>query len=175
MAHGETLTGEGTASSPLEVRAATATSAGVLTENRVKALAGSASISAENPLKVENGKISLRRDYLDYPLSVSNTGHLQVAKVATDSGHTDSYGVVSPNVVRSLITVDGPLSKGDDGRISLQLNYPLSVSGTGLLQVEKMPTDGGHTDAYGVVSQNVLNALIEAKVNEMVKAEALNS
>ena len=169
------LTGDGTAGSPLEVSTATATSAGVITEDRVKELAGSASITAEKPLKVEGGKISLRSDYLDSPISVSSTGHLQVARMDTDPGHADAYGVVSPNVIRSLFTFDEPLSKGSDGRIALQLDYPLSVSSTGLLQVEKMPTDGGHTDSYGVVSQNVLNALIEAKVNEMVKAEALNS
>ena len=165
------LTGDGTTGRPLDVTAATATGAGVITEDRVKELAGSTAITAENPLSVSNGRISLR---MDTPLSVSNTGHLQVDKLDPDPGSSDHYGVVSPNLIRSLFTAERPLSMAGNGRISLPLDTPLSVSNTGHLQVDKLDPDPSSSDHYGVVSPNLIRSLIEAKVREMVKAEALN-
>ena len=150
------ITGDGTTGSPLEVSSATATSAGVITEDRVKELAGSASITAKSPLSVSEGTISLR---LQAPLETAGDGALKVKELDSTFGDHDEAGVTSINTIRECFTFNEPL-KQEDGGVTLRLRAPLEIY-DGALNVKEMDSTFGDHDEAGVVSINTIRKIIE--------------
>ena len=138
------LTGDGTTGSPLDVNTATAASAGVITENRVKELAGLDSITADKPLSVRSGSISLR---MKAPLGTDSDGELYVHEL---SGSSDQgTGVTSISTIRDCFGFRGPL-KQEGGAVTLQLKAPLGTDGDGELYVHEL--SGSSDQGTGVTS-----------------------
>ena len=89
----------------LEISAKTATesAAGIITEARVKELAGTVapSLSAETPLKIEDGTISLTKDP-EGPVTSSSAG-LSVREITPETESENEAGVVSKATIKSLV------------------------------------------------------------------------
>ena len=88
----------------LEISAKTATEseAGIISEARVKELAGTVapSLSAEAPLKIEDGSISLTKDP-NGPVTSSSAG-LSVREITPETESEDETGVVSKGTIKNL-------------------------------------------------------------------------
>ena len=90
-------------SGKLDVLTATENVPGIISEARVKALAGGAapSLSAEAPLKLEDGQISLTKDPAG-PVTSSSAG-LSVREITPETESEDETGVVSKATIKSLV------------------------------------------------------------------------
>ena len=142
------LTGDGTTARPLDVSAATATGAGVITENRVKELAGSTAITAENPLSVSNGRISLR---MQAPLKTDTDGSLMVRPLDAGSSDDTQTGIPSVKAIRDCFSFAKPL-KQDGGTVSLPINAPLQFETDGSLTVRALNAGSSNEWETGVPS-----------------------
>ena len=113
------------------VAQATEASAGIISEARVKELAGTVapSLSAEAPLKLEGGTISLTKDP-DGPVTSSEAG-LSVREVTPETSSESEAGVVSKKTIKSL-AASGGAYPGVDPKGGLE-NYisGLRVNGLG--------------------------------------------
>lgn len=89
------------------VSPATESEAGIISEARVKELAGTVapSLSAEAPLKLENGQLSLTKDPAG-PVTSSNAG-LSVREVTPETSSESEAGVVSKATIKSLAASGG--------------------------------------------------------------------
>ena len=96
-------------------KAATESSAGIISEARVKELASGPSLSAEEPLKLEDGSISLTKDPAG-PVTSSSAG-LSVREITPDTESETETGVVSKATIKSLAQYSGGVNKefGLDG------------------------------------------------------------
>lgn len=157
------LTGDGTTGRPLGVSSATATDAGVITENRVKELAESGAITAENPLSVSNGKISLR---MQEPLQTDGDGSLKIRVL--DAGASDVWatGIPSVKAIRDCFSFSRPL-RMDGGAVSLPLNAPLRLETDGSLMVREVYSTSSE-DAAGVISIGTIRQILQ----KLIKPEA---
>ena len=99
------------------VSAATEDEAGIISEARVKELAGTVapSLSAEAPLKLENGELSLTKDPAG-PVTSSSAG-LSVREVTPQTSSESEAGVVSKGTIKSLASAyaQGVKLAGDAG------------------------------------------------------------
>lgn len=99
------------------VSAATESEAGIISEARVKELAGTVapSLSAEAPLKVEDGKISLTKDPAG-PVTSSSAG-LSVREITPKTESESEAGVVSKGTIKTLASAyaQGVKLAGDVG------------------------------------------------------------
>lgn len=115
VAHGETLTGDGTASSPLEVRTATEGEAGVLTEARVRELGASGITEVahdesldgngtpDRPLSLAVGTrehIGGVKEADDGSIKIWSDGHLIPNTVTEDTSDPAEIGMVSQNAIK---------------------------------------------------------------------------
>ena len=137
------------------VSAATDASAGIITESRVKELAGSVapSLSAEAPLKLEEGTLSLTKDPAG-PVTSSAAG-LSVREITPETESETEAGVVSKKTIKSLaasggaypgLATEGGLKEYVAGGIGVSLGYkegsslytdynPIGVSPEGFLML----------------------------------------
>lgn len=99
------------------VSAATEEEPGVITEARVKELAGGVapSLSAEEPLKLEGGTISLAKDP-NGPVTSSRVG-LSVREITPSTESESEAGVVSKATIKSLAQYSGAIDEGRGLRI----------------------------------------------------------
>lgn len=101
----------------LEISAKTATEsqAGIITEARVKELASGPSLSAEEPLKLEEGKLSLTKDPAG-PVTSSAAG-LSVREITPETESEEETGVVSKGTIKTLASAyaQGVKLAGDGG------------------------------------------------------------
>lgn len=113
----------------VSVASAEEAKAGVITEARVKELAGGVapSLSAEAPLKVEEGTISLTKDPAG-PVTSSAAG-LSVREVTPETESESEAGVVSKATIKSLATYSGGVNP----------SYGLDNSNVGGLRVKASP------------------------------------
>ena len=90
-------------------KAATESEAGIISEARVKELAGEAgpSLSAEAPLKLEDGQLSLTKDPAG-PVTSSEAG-LSVREITPDTESEEETGVVSKGTIKSLAQYSGAI------------------------------------------------------------------
>ena len=93
------------------VAQATEASAGIISEARVKELAGTVapSLSAEAPLKLEGGTISLTKDPAG-PVTSSNAG-LSVREITPKTSSESEAGVVSKATIKSLAQYSGGVNQ----------------------------------------------------------------
>ena len=91
----------------LKINPATSSQAGIISEARVKELAGSVapSVSAEAPLKIEDGTISLTKDPAG-PVTSSSAG-LSVREITPETESESEAGVVSKETIKSLAASGG--------------------------------------------------------------------
>ena len=111
----------------LEISAKNATEeeAGIISEARVRELASGPSLSAEAPLKLEDGELSLTKDPAG-PVTSSSAG-LSVREITPDTESEDETGVVSKATIKSLVK---PFDGGVDP------NGGLETTDHGLLAVK---------------------------------------
>ena len=83
------------------VSPATEEEAGIISEARVKELASGPSLSAEAPLKLEDGQISLTKDPAG-PVTSSEAG-LSVREITPETESETEAGVVSKETIKSLV------------------------------------------------------------------------
>lgn len=88
-------------SGELEAKPATESEAGIISEARVKELASGPSLSAEAPLKLEDGELSLTKDPAG-PVTSSSAG-ISVREITPDTESEDETGVVSKKTIKSLL------------------------------------------------------------------------
>lgn len=93
----------------ISAKNATEVIAGVITEARVKELASGPSLSAEAPLKIEDGKISLTKDPAG-PVTSSSAG-LSVREITPDTESETETGVVSKETIKSLAQYSGAVNE----------------------------------------------------------------
>ena len=136
----------------ISAKAATESAAGIISEARVKELAGEAgpSLSAEEPLKLEDGEISLTKDPAG-PVTSSSAG-LSVREITPETESETETGVVSKKTIKSLATVsvsggaatNGGLKEYENGGLGVSLGYeedtgtdynPVGVSPEGFLML----------------------------------------
>ena len=133
----------------ISAKAATESEAGIISESRVKELASGPSLSAEAPLKLEDGELSLTKDPAG-PVTSSEAG-LSVREITPETESEDETGVVSKATIKSLaasggaypgLSPNGGLIAYSDGLavkgISDSYN-PIGVSPSGALMLT-----GGH-------------------------------
>lgn len=89
----------------ISAKNATESEAGIISESRVKELASGPSLSAEEPLKLEDGELSLTKDPAG-PVTSSSAG-LSVREITPDTESETETGVVSKKTIKSLATVSG--------------------------------------------------------------------
>lgn len=132
------------------VSPATESSAGIITEARVKELAGGSapSLSAEAPLKLEDGKLSLTKDPAG-PVTSSDAG-LSVREITPDTSSESEAGVVSKGTIKSLATVSGGAAK--KGGLKVYKTGGLGVS----LGYEEGSSSGGDYNPLGVSPEGFL-------------------
>ena len=94
----------------LEISAKTATEseAGIISEARVKELASGPSLSAEAPLKLEDGELSLTKDPAG-PVTSSSAG-LSVREITPDTESEEETGVVSKKTIQDLVKYSGAVN-----------------------------------------------------------------
>lgn len=109
-------------SGKLDVLTATENDPGIISEARVKALAGGAapSLSAEAPLKIEDGQISLTKDPAG-PVTSSSAG-LSVREITPETESEDETGVVSKATIKSLF-------KPFDGSVDPEKGLETTIDG----------------------------------------------
>ena len=115
----------------ISAKPATESEAGIISESRVKELASGPSLSAEVPLKLEDGKLSLTKDP-EGPVTSSEAG-LSVREITPETSSDTETGVVSKATIKSLAQYSGGVNE----------NYGLTSSYTGGLRVK------ASTDVFG--------------------------
>lgn len=123
------------------VSAATESSAGIISEARVKELAAGASapsLSAEAPLKLEAGKLSLTKDPAG-PVTSSSAG-LSVREITPETSSETETGVVSKKTIKSLASFSGGVNE----------NFGLTNRFSGGLRVK------ASSDVFGFTSSGEL-------------------
>lgn len=106
----------------LEVLTATESDAGIISEARVKELAGGVapSLSAEAPLKLEDGTLSLTKDPAG-PVTSSSAG-LSVREITPETESEEETGVVSKATIKSLF-------KPFDGSVDPEKGLETTIDG----------------------------------------------
>ena len=89
----------------ISAKAATESEAGIISEARVKELASGPSLSAEAPLKLEDGELSLTKDPAG-PVTSSSAG-LSVREITPETESETETGVVSKKTIKSIATSGG--------------------------------------------------------------------
>ena len=92
----------------LEVEEANEYEAGIISEARVKELASGPSLSAEEPLKLEDGELSLTKDPAG-PVTSSSAG-ISVREITPDTESETETGVVSKETIKSLAQYSGAVN-----------------------------------------------------------------
>ena len=145
---GITISGKG----EVAAKAATESEAGIISESRVRELASGPSLSAEAPLSLEDGQLSLTKDPAG-PVTSSAAG-LSVREITPDTESESETGVVSKATIKSLAEVsvaggaatNGGLKEYDNGGLGVSLGYgensnqdtdynPIGVSPNGFLML----------------------------------------
>ena len=128
----------------LEISAKTATEseAGIISESRVKELASGPSLSAEAPLKLEDGELSLTKDPAG-PVTSSSAG-LSVREITPETESETETGVVSKKTIKSLAQYSGGVNE----------NYGLTSSYTGGLRVKASTDIFGFNDSGELALSN---------------------
>ena len=85
----------------IEAKNATEEEAGIISESRVRELASGPSLSAEAPLKLEDGELSLTKDPAG-PVTSSSAG-LSVREITPETESETETGVVSKATIKSLV------------------------------------------------------------------------
>ena len=103
---------------------ATESAAGIISEARVKELASGPSLSAEAPLKLEDGEISLTKDPAG-PVTSSSAG-LSVREITPETESETETGVVSKATIKSLAQYSGAIDSGRglalyDGQVGVHI------------------------------------------------------
>ena len=158
----ELAAGEGTAytagsgisisGNQISAKAATESEAGIISEARVKELASGPSLSAESPLNLEDGELSLTKDPAG-PVTSSSAG-LSVREITPETESEEETGVVSKKTIKSLAKVsvsggaatNGGLKEYKNGGLGVSLGYeegsslgtdynPIGVSPNGFLML----------------------------------------
>lgn len=148
---GITISGKG------EVMATTATEteAGIISESRVKELAGGVapSLSAEEPLKLEDGQISLTKDPAG-PVTSSSAG-LSVREVTPDTESETETGVVSKATIKSLfkpfdgsVDPDGGLETTIAGLLAVKLGSDTLYNNLGFGEDGELTLVGAGTTVH---------------------------
>ena len=141
-----------TSQGEVSAKPATESEAGIISEARVKELASGPSLSAEAPLKLEDGSLSLTKDPAG-PVTSSAAG-LSVREITPDTESESETGVVSKATIKSLAEVsvaggaatNGGLKEYDNGGLGVSLGYgensnqdtdynPIGVSPNGFLML----------------------------------------
>ena len=89
----------------ISAKPATEEEAGIISEARVKELASGPSLSAEAPLKIEDGQLSLTKDPAG-PVTSSSAG-LSVREITPETESEEETGVVSKKTIKSLAASGG--------------------------------------------------------------------
>ena len=92
----------------IEAKNATESEAGIISEARVKELASGPSLSAEAPLKIEDGQLSLTKDPAG-PVTSSSAG-LSVREITPETESETETGVVSKATIKSLAQYSGAVN-----------------------------------------------------------------
>lgn len=141
--NGMTLSHNG--SLKISAKNATESEAGIISESRVKELASGPSLSAEAPLKLEDGELSLTKDPAG-PVTSSAAG-LSVREITPETDSESEAGVVSKETIKSLATFSGGVApngglynRADKGGLGVELGYnnlynPLGVTTDGALML----------------------------------------
>ena len=113
----------------ISAKNATESEAGIISESRVKELASGPSLSAEAPLKLEDGQISLTKDPAG-PVTSSAAG-LSVREITPETESESEAGVVSKETIKSLfkpfdgsVAPDGGLETTVAGLLAVKLGMP---------------------------------------------------
>ena len=130
----------------ISAKTATESEAGIISESRVKELASGPSLSAEAPLKLEDGQISLTKDPAG-PVTSSEAG-LSVREITPDTESETETGVVSKETIKALAKVsvsggaatNGGLKEYKNGGLGVSLGFnedynPIGVSPDGFLML----------------------------------------
>lgn len=116
----------------ISAKPSTESQAGIITEARVKELAGTVapSVSAEAPLKLEEGKLSLTKDPAG-PVTSSAAG-LSVREITPETESETETGVVSKATIKALATLSGGVEVAPDGGLEFREDLGgLTVKGLG--------------------------------------------
>lgn len=94
----------------ISAKTATESEAGIISEARVKALAGGVapSLSAEAPLSLEDGQLSLTKDPAG-PVTSSSAG-LSVREITPETESESETGVVSKKTIQDLVKYSGAVN-----------------------------------------------------------------
>ena len=108
----------------ISAKTSTESEAGIISEARVKELASGPSLSAEEPLKLEDGKISLTKDPAG-PVTSSSAG-LSVREITPETESETETGVVSKKTIKSLAQYSGAIDSGRglslyDGQVGVHI------------------------------------------------------
>lgn len=104
----------------IEAKNATESEAGIISEARVKELASGPSLSAEAPLKLEDGELSLTKDPAG-PVTSSAEG-LSVREITPETESETETGVVSKATIKSLF-------KPFDGSVDPEKGLETTIDG----------------------------------------------
>ena len=134
-------TGQGleiTSQGELAAKTSTESAAGIISESRVKELAGGVapSLSAEAPIKLEDGKISLTKDPAG-PVTSSSAG-ISVREITPETESETETGVVSKKTIKALATFSGGVApngglynRSDLGGLGVELGSDYNNLGIG--------------------------------------------
>ena len=142
----------------ISAKAATESEAGIISEARVKELASGPSLSAEAPLSLEDGTLSLTKDPAG-PVTSSEAG-LSVREITPDTESESETGVVSKKTIKSLAQYSGAVNEDygltnkfeggmrllrgpgmDFGKVHAYNNNAEQVYGRALGVSRELPTD----------------------------------
>ena len=125
----------------ISAKAATESEAGIISEARVKELASGPSLSAEAPLSLEDGQLSLTKDPAG-PVTSSSAG-LSVREITPETESETETGVVSKETIKALV-------KPFDGGVDPEGGLETTVAG--LLAVKFGSDSNIGVDADGAVT-----------------------
>ena len=142
----------------ISAKNATESQAGIITEARVRELAGGVapSLSAEAPLKIEDGQISLTKDPAG-PVTSSSAG-LSVREITPETESESETGVVSKATIKSLfkpfdgsVDPEGGLETTVEGLLAVNFGYNkwynnIGVGSDGELTLVGRNSDTLHAD-----------------------------